>query len=186
MKPHQTMHRQRASLVVGCVSAIMLGATGCHVGNPYQPTDPIQASQAALALQSLPTLEDAKAQVTAAVEHVGQQISALVPAVAYAWRHDESRGGCSPPYEQSEGQEILLASYVSDVPIPEANWKQAYNIASAAADGLGATEVTVFKDAPDDHDVQFSSDTGTLLRLGSQKAALITGSTGCRLPADKH
>jgi Lipoprotein confined to pathogenic Mycobacterium len=166
--------------------AIALAATGCHVSNPYQPTDPTDATQAAAALTALPTLEDTKAQMTAAIERVGQQISAAVPAVKFTWRLDEGRVGCNPPYEQSQGQEILLAKYASDVPIPEQNWKQAYDIVSQAASGLGATSVTVFQDAPNFHDVQFSSETGTVLRLASQKAALITGSTGCRLPADKH
>lgn len=56
-------------------------------------------------------------------------------------------------------------------------------MAQQAASSLGATELTVFKDYPNDHDLQFTSDTGTTLRFGSQAAALITGSTGCRLPS---
>jgi Lipoprotein confined to pathogenic Mycobacterium len=155
------------------------------VNDPHQPTDPTQAGRAATELASLPTLEDTKTQVTSAIEQVGQQISAIAPTVKFTWRLDESRGGCRSPYEQSQGQEILLAKYVSDVPIPEQNWKQAHDIAAKAANALGAAGVTVFKDAPDDHDVQFASDTGTVLRLGSQVAALITGSTGCRLPANE-
>ncbi|GAY13293.1 LppA family lipoprotein [Mycobacterium sp. shizuoka-1] len=156
------------------------------MSNPYQPTDPTQATRAAAELTSLPSLEDTKSSMIAVIEDVGQQISVAVPAVRFTWRLDEGRVGCTPPYEQSQGQEILLAKYASDVPIPEQNWKQAYDLMSKAAAGLGATTVTVFQNAPEFHDVQFSSDTGTVLRLASQKAALITGSTGCRLPADKH
>ena len=156
------------------------------MNNPYKPTDPTHAGQAATSLQSLPTLEDTQAQVSAAIERAGQQISAVVSTVVWAWRREPSRGGCMPPYEQSEGEEILLANYVSDVPIPEQNWKQAYDIATQTANGLGATAVTVFKDEPNNHDVQFSSETGTTLRFGSQKAALLSGSTGCRLPTNKH
>lgn len=172
--------------VIACVMSFALAATGCHVKNPYQPTDPTQASNAATSLKSLPSLEDTQAQMKSVIEHVGQQISAVAPTVTFTWRRDDSRAGCSPPYEQSEGQEILLAKYVSDVPIPEANWKQAYDLAAQAAHTLGAGTVTVFKDTPNNHDVQFSSDTGTILRIGSQAAALLTGSTGCRLPASKH
>jgi Lipoprotein confined to pathogenic Mycobacterium len=156
------------------------------MSNPYQPTDPTEARQAATRLQSLPSLEDTKAQMTAAIERVGQQISTIAPTVSFAWRLEESSGGCTPPYEKSDGQEILLAKYVSDVPIPEQNWKQAYDIAAQTANTLGATAVTVFKDGPDNHDLQFSSETGTVLRFASQKATLLTGSTGCRLPANKH
>lgn len=156
------------------------------MSNPYTPTDPTQAGQAAAFLLSLPTLEDTKAQLLAAIERVGQQISALTPTVAFVWRHEESRVGCRPPYEQSEGQVIMLPSFVSEVPIPEQDWKQAYQITAEAATALGAGSVTVFKDGPGDHDVQFSNDAGTILRLASQKAALVSGHTGCRLPADKH
>jgi hypothetical protein len=154
--------------------------------NQYQPTDPSHASQAATSLTALPTLEDTQTHVESMIEHVGQGISAVVPGVTWTWRRESSRGGCNPPYEQSDGQEVLLANYVSDVPIPEQHWKQAYDIAAQAASALGAATVTVFKDAPNNHDVQFSNGTGTTLRLGSQAAALITGSTGCRLPANRH
>lgn len=169
-----------------CIAALALAVTGCHVSNPDKPTDATQAGRAAASLTSLPTLEDTKAQMMSTIEQVGRQISAIAPAVAFTWRHEESRGGCSPPYEQSDGNLILLAKYVSDVPIPEQSWRQAYEVASQAARGVGAPTVTVFQDAADFHDVQFSSETGAVLRLASQKAALLTGSTGCRLPADKH
>ncbi|MCI4675632.1 LppA family lipoprotein [Candidatus Mycolicibacterium alkanivorans] len=155
------------------------------MGNPYQPTDPTDASKAAASLTSLPSLEDTHEHVKAVIEQVGQQISALAPAVTWSWRREESRGGCNPPYEQSDGHQILIANYVSDVPIPEQNWPQAYDIARRAAAGLGDVAVTVFKDAPNDHDVQFSTETGTTLRLGSQKAALLSGGTGCRLSTSK-
>lgn len=80
------------------------------MSNPYKPTDPTHASQAAASLTSLPTLEDTKAQMLAMIEQVGHQISAMAPSVSFTWRHEESRGGCMPPYEQSEGQVILLPS----------------------------------------------------------------------------
>ncbi|MGH3643218.1 MAG: LppA family lipoprotein [Mycobacterium sp.] len=156
------------------------------MSDPYQPTDPTQASQAAVSLTSLPSLEDTQASIKAAIEQVGQQISAIAPGVAFDWRRTASRAGCNPPYEQSDGKQILMPNYVSEVPIPEQNWNQAYSIAKDAAAALGAATITVFKDAPNDHDVQFSDNSGTTLRLGSQVSALVTGGTGCRLPADKH
>jgi hypothetical protein len=166
--------------------AITLATSGCHVSNPYKPTDPTPARQAAASLTSLPTLEDTRAQLISTIETVGQQISAVAPGTKFEWRLDEGRVGCNPPYEQSEGQEILLAKYVSDVPIAEQFWKRVYDIVAEAAKTFDAGNVMVFKNAPDNHDVQFSSATGTVLRVASQKAALLAGSTGCRLSADKH
>jgi hypothetical protein len=153
--------------------------------NTSQPSpDP---SRPPVALQSLPTLEDTRAQIVAAIEQVAQQISLLMPQTSWSWQREESRtGGCPAPYKESEGQELLLAHYVSEVPIPEQSWRQAYDIAANAAHGLGAVKVTVFQDNAGFHDVQFSSDTGLTFRFASQKAALLTGSTGCRLPAAKR
>jgi hypothetical protein len=152
------------------------------VDKPYQPTDPTTASQAATVLTSLPSLEDTKTQMETAIVQLGHQITAIAPTVSWDWRREDSRGSCNPPFDQSDGERIELRGYVSDTPIPEQNWKQAYDLAQQAATSVGATNLTVFKDAPNDHDVQFTSDTGTTLRFGSQAAALISGSTGCRLP----
>jgi len=171
---------------LGVVVSISLLATGCQMNNPYKPTDPTEASKAATSLSSLPSLEDTKIQVDAAIAELGKQITALVPSVTWNWSDEDSRGGCHPPYEQSDGEQILLRNYLSAAPIPEQDWKQAYDLAKKTADSLGATHATTFKDAPNDHDVQFSSSTGTVLRFGSKASALITGSTGCRLPAVKH
>ncbi|MBE5477940.1 hypothetical protein E3G68_005294 [Mycobacteroides abscessus] len=148
---------------------------------PCQPTDPADASKAASELTSLPSLEDTRAQLAKTIEQVGQQISSIAPEVRWDWRLEDSHTGCMPPFEQSQGQETLLAKYVSDVPIAEQYWQQTYEVAMRAANHLGLTEVTTFKNALGDHDVQFSGDSGMGLRLGSQKAALLTGHTGCRL-----
>ncbi|MCV7110068.1 LppA family lipoprotein [Mycolicibacterium setense] len=153
------------------------------MSDPYKPTDAGQASQAADALKALPSLEDTRTQVESALEKLGQQITAIAPSVTWEWRRTDSKGGCNPPYEQSDGQLLLLRNYVSDTPIPEQNWKQAADLAQLVASSLGATELIVFKGQPNDHDLLFSSETGTTLRFGSQAAALITGSTGCRLPS---
>ena len=155
------------------------------MNDPQQPTDPTQAGHAASSLNSLPSLEDTQTTMKATIEQVGQKISAIAPAVVFSWRRTTTRTECSPPYEQSDGLQVRMPNYVSEVPIPEQSWGQAYEIAKEAAATLGATTITVFKDAPNDHDVQVSNDTGTTLRVGSQAAALVTGGTGCRLPADK-
>lgn len=178
-----SQHRFLSALV--CALSLALLTTGCNVKNPYKPTDPTEATKAAAALTTLPSLEDTQAQVEAAIVALGHQITAIAPTVIWEWRFDHSRTECNPPYEQSDGEEILLRKYVSDTPIPEQSWKQALDLAQQAAHSLGATNLTVFKDSPNNHDLQFTSETGTTLRFGSQAAALLTGSTGCRLPQSR-
>lgn len=155
------------------------------MNNPPEPTDPSSVSQSADTLRALPSLEDTHNQVEAAILRLGQQITAIVPTVSWQWRREDSRGNCMAPYEHTDGERIVLRNYVSDNPIPEQDWQQVYNLAVETAHSLGADNLTVFKDNPSDHDVQFTSDTGTTLRFGSQTAALIGGSTGCRLPSQQ-
>lgn len=162
-----------------CFASIAIIATGCHVTNPHKPTDPSQASQTATALESLPSLEATHQQVQSAIEQLGQQITLLAPNTHFEWRREDSRTGCVPPYEQSNGKIITLRNYVSDAPVPEQNWPQVQALAQQTAQTMGLTNVTVFKDTPNNHDVQFSDETGTALRLGSKDATVITGKTGC-------
>lgn len=184
--PHQTRpHRQGRHVLLATATAIMLATTGCDMTDPYHPTSPADSAQAAETLKTLPSLEYTEAQVHATIEHIGAQATAISPSLNWYWHREPSRGGCLPPYEQSGGEEILMDNYVSDTPIPEESWAQIFAIARDAATKLGATGLEVFKDAPGDHDVRFYNQTGTAIRLGSWKAALITGSTGCRLPRDK-
>lgn len=155
---------RNVSLLVGVV-AIALLATGCHVKSPYEPTDPSDAAEAAETLTTLPSLEDTRDQVETAILQLGHQISVIAPEVFFEWRREDSRGNCMAPFERTDGQRILLRNYVSETPIPELHWQQAYDFAVEVAHSLGA------------------SDTGITLRFGSQAAALISGSTGCRLPS---
>ncbi|MCV7258542.1 LppA family lipoprotein [Mycobacterium shimoidei] len=153
--------------------------------NPYQPTDPAEAANATARLKMMPSLEETEAQLKETIEQIGAKASSLVPSLVWTWHREPSRAGCTPPYEQSDGQLVLMPNYVSDIPIPENSWKPVFEIARDAAAKLGANSIQVFRDSPDNHDVEFFNETGTSIRLGTQKAALISGSTGCRLPRDK-
>jgi hypothetical protein len=181
-------HGYDRRILFGVVVAAALTMTGCSMTkDPYRPTDPGEAAKAAKSLEDLPSLEDTQTKLTSVIEQIGHDAAGIAPALTWQWDHEPgpSSVGCNPPYEQSEGEEILMANYVSDVPIPDENWDQVLAIARDAAAKLGTTGMEVFQDAPGRHDVRFYNKTGTALRIGSQKAALISGSTGCRLPRDK-
>lgn len=173
----------RALLVVAVAALLMM--TGCDMTDRYNPTTPDQATQATENLKTLPSLEDTEAQVRAIIEQIGARVSAIAPSLTWRWHHEPSQGNCSPPFDKSHGQIILMAKYISDTPIPEEAWAQIFAIARDAAIELGTTRMEVFKDAPGDHDVRFYNETGTAIRIGTLKAALISGATGCRLPRDK-
>jgi len=179
------MNALRPMNFVAPVALIALLGTGCQVQNSNKPVESSSsATSPATSLQSLPSLEDTRNQIQGAIENLGQQLTALVPGIDWKWYQEDSGAGCSgTAYQGSDGQMILLRNYVSNIPIPDDKWTQAMDLAQRTAQSLGVQSLTVFKDAPNDHDVQFSNDTGTTLRFGSRASVLITGGTGCRLPA---
>jgi hypothetical protein len=173
-------------MLFGAVVAVALTMTGCNMTkDPYQPTDPGEAAKAAKSLDDLPSLEDTEAELTSVIEQLGHDASTIVPTLSWYWHREPSHGGCLPPYEQSEGELTRMPSYLSDTPIPDESWDHVLAIARDAAAKLGTTGMEVFQDAPGNHDVRFYNKTGTALRVMSQKAAVLTGDTGCRLPRDK-
>ncbi|BAP97705.1 hypothetical protein MMAS_27940 [Mycobacteroides abscessus subsp. massiliense CCUG 48898 = JCM 15300] len=75
--------------------------------------------------------------------------------------------------------------YVSDVSIPESHWDEVLAAAKETAASIDAPKLDVIHDAPNNHDVRFSNETGTAIGLTSQANTVISGYTGCRLPAAK-
>ncbi|MGV0586798.1 LppA family lipoprotein [Mycobacteroides chelonae] len=155
------------------------------MNNPDAPTPTTEATKALEELKSLPTLEDTNEKLTTSIQQLGAKISALVPSVTWHWQDEPQRIGCSKPYEQSDGKVILMPFYVSDVPIPESRWNEVLAAAKETAAAIDTPKLDVIHDAPNNHDVRFSNETGTAIALTSQVNTVISGYTGCRLPAAK-
>ncbi|WP_100483797.1 LppA family lipoprotein [Mycobacteroides abscessus] len=155
------------------------------MNNRYAPTPQTEAAKALEELKTLPSLEDTEARVQAAVDEIIAATTQLVPGVKWRKFDDRTIGNCEPPYDQSAGKRVFLPKYVSEVPVPEENWHQVYEIARKEAAEIGATKSDALQDIPGKHDFRFYNDTGTAIRIGSQKTAMVAGYTGCRLPAAK-
>ncbi|MDM2429419.1 lipoprotein LppV [Mycobacteroides abscessus subsp. massiliense] len=153
--------------------------------NHYAPTPPTEAAKALEELKTLPSLEETKARIQAAVDEIIATTTQLVPSLKWQRFDDGETGNCESPYDQSEGKRVFLPKYVSEVPVPEENWNQVYEIARKTAAEIGATKSDALQDIPGKHDFRFYNDTGTAIRIGSQKTAMVAGYTGCRLPAAK-
>ena len=89
--PSTNTQWQRSAVV--CAMSVALLVAGCHMTNPYKPTDSAEASQAAASLTSLPSLEDTKTQTEAAIVELARQITAFVPTMHWDWLHEDSRVG---------------------------------------------------------------------------------------------
>nr|WP_051132762.1 LppA family lipoprotein [Nocardia paucivorans] len=76
---------------------------------------------------------------------------------------------------------MTTGSMFSPVPISNAEWPRVLTIARDLTAPHGITVLTVRFDAPGNHQVVLHSpDHGNEIEIGTGKAALITGLTGCR------
>lgn len=174
--------------IIGCIAAIIfLTMTGCHVSNPYEPTPPDESAKALEVLKTLPSLEDTKAQLHETIESIKDSIETLIPKVTWREFDKGSKAGCFKPYDQSDGQSVYLPDAVaSGVSVSEVNWALILQAAKEAAAKLGIADVQVFQDNPGKHDVGLYGPGGIFIKVGYAGNLVISGYTGCRLPAAKR
>ncbi|SLI42299.1 lipoprotein LppV [Mycobacteroides abscessus subsp. bolletii] len=152
----------------------------------YQRTSPTEATKAEATLASLPSLEETKEQVQNAINEIISTASNLNPEISWRQSNNADSGGCLPPYDTTKGQTAFLPnSIAANANISEAQWTNIFEAAKASAAKIGATEVQVYHDSPGNHDVRYSSNTGTFIKVGYAGNLIISGSTGCRLSAHK-
>lgn len=167
--------------------ASVLTLTGCGsdvLDNPYEKSSPAVTADSAAILETLPSLEDTEMQVHSAVVQIGAFVDSLVPGMKWTWIRERSVGGCSRPFDGTDGDDVKLKNYVSEGPIPDSIWPQVFEHAKALAAAVGATEYQIFHDDPSRHQVRFYSPDGTAIFIGST-GAVISANTGCRLPQAK-
>jgi hypothetical protein len=184
-KPANPSPRRRHGLLCAAVVAALTTA-GCHVTGPDDPTPPSVAAKALEVLKSLPSLEDTKAQVQAAMTDIETAASNLIPTIRWETLDQGSGSTCARPYEQSDGQEYFLPDAVAvRVPVSEQDWAKIQEAAKQAAAKLEATEVQVMQNGPANHDVGFYGPTGLFIKVSYRGNLVVSGFTGCRLPRDK-
>ncbi|BBZ82735.1 hypothetical protein MABM_26510 [Mycobacteroides abscessus] len=171
----------------GCIAAIIfLTMTGCHVSNPYEPTPPDESAKALQELKTFPSLEDTKTQLQNTIESIKASIETLIPKITWREYDKGSKAGCFKPYDQSDGQSVYLPDAVaSGVSVSEGNWSSILQATKEAAAKLGATDLQVFQDNPSKHDVGLYGPGGLFVKVGYAGNLVVSGYTGCRLPAAK-
>ncbi|MEZ0053510.1 hypothetical protein ABIA30_004539 [Mycobacterium sp. MAA66] len=156
------------------------------MNNPHEPTPPSVAAKSADELKSLPSLEDTKIAVQAAMDQITAAVSQLIPDARWETLSDGSGNTCDHPYEQSEGRSYFLPHVGAvRVPISEDQWASIQGIAKSAAAKLDATDFQAMKDQPGNHDVGFYGPAGLAVNVAYSGNLVVTGFTGCRLPADQ-
>lgn len=124
-------------------------------------------------------LEDAKDQYRAAVTQLANAITALVPGLT--WRTDmDTWTGCGGEYEWTRAKAAYFMIVFSG-PIPDDKWLQAVQIVKDGVEQFGATGFGVMKNKPADHDVYFAGHGGVEFKCSTQKAAVLTAQSDCRI-----
>ncbi len=176
--------------VIGCIAAIIfLTMTGCHVSNPYEPTPPDESAKALEELKTLPSLEDTKIQLHNTIESIKASVEVLIPKINWRELDKEEKAGCAnlKPYDQSDGQSVYLPDTVAaGVSVSEGNWALILQAAKEAAAKLGIADVQVFQDSPSKHDVALYGPGGIFIKVRYAGNLVVSGYTGCRLPAAKR
>ncbi|MEB3032993.1 LppA family lipoprotein [[Mycobacterium] nativiensis] len=155
------------------------------MSQPYEPTPPSVAAEAADVLRSLPSLEDTQAQVQAAMNEITAAAGQLISSVRWETLHEGSGGNCERPYEQTAGKRYFLPDAIAqNVDVSEQAWAKLEQAAKVAAAKLDATEVQVMQNQPGNHDVGFYGPTGLFIKVGYRGNLVVSGYTGCRLPRE--
>lgn len=177
----------RFQIVLGaCVVGLALLATGCDVSEPYPPTPSTDAEQALDQLRSLPSLEETKTQVQAAVDEITAAAAKAIPGIRWAAAGNAGEGNCEAPYEQTDGRRYFLPNQVAErVSVSEQQWNELLSVARESAAKLGATDEQVMQDQPGHHDVWFTGPAGVFIKFSYKGNMVVSGYTGCRLPQDK-
>ncbi|MGO4205251.1 LppA family lipoprotein [Rhodococcus sp. TAF43] len=180
------MNRRTLPLLAVLATTVTILTTGCgdQMGNPYNHTDEEIAAAAAL-LPTRPSLEDTEKQIAAALQAIMDAAKAIAPTLQWEPQDQRSQSSCGGAFGKTDGLEIDLPDYVSSVPISDADWPRILQAARDIAAPLGITQLNVRVDKPGQHDVVLTSDDGSRIDLGTYVAALVSGNTGCRLPAQR-
>ncbi|WP_194819800.1 LppA family lipoprotein [Nocardia sp. XZ_19_385] len=177
------------TLVAGVIMMILL-AIGLYrmTENPYEPSSDDETAAAAQQLQQRSSMEDATAEINGVVEQIAAAASELVPGLRFYWNREESTTRCGRPFDRTNGLKRTLRNYVASAPIPDEVWPTLVGRVNEIVAKVGASNPAVMQDinsvpgTPGNHDIWFSNpDIGTVIKVGSQKATVISATTGCHL-----
>ncbi|MGV0687341.1 LppA family lipoprotein [Mycolicibacterium thermoresistibile] len=136
-------------------------------------------------IADLPDIEQTKAQMLDLIERVRSEVVRLVPE-SEPWRqaYKERRSGCTQQATGRKGVTVHLVKSVTSVSLSDEQWSVVYPAVQRLAAEAGLIEVTTMTNTSRNHDIRFSSNDGRTLVFASKEATLLTGSIGCRRPAE--
>jgi Lipoprotein confined to pathogenic Mycobacterium len=163
-------------MVVVFMSVFGCGATDPGTqGNP----GPQRVTELENGLRAKPSLEEAKAEYSAAMNQMAGNIAALTSGMTWHVKEDSWRG-CGGDYGWTRAKQVYYY-IVFDKAIPDDLWPHAIEIVKNGAAHFGATTVNVFVDQPGNKDLTISGAGGVEFEFGTAKQTIFSGKSDCRM-----
>lgn len=187
-------------LLAAFLATTTILVTGCDaMSDSDRPTTQQETEDAARKLQQRPNLEDAEAQVQQVMDQIAAAATNLAPTLQFEWIDDRTTPSCDKPFDRTNGRKVYMRNLWARAPFPEDQWPTFFTQVRDLAATVGATWVQPIRDeiptstpttvpSPEfrQHDVNFfNPETGTTIRVGTDKATIISATVGCHLPKDK-
>ncbi len=169
-------------ILAAIVCATVLTGCGDRMNDPDRPSKE-DIAHAEAELRQLPSVEDTERQLAVLLQRIADAAKTVAPELEWRTLRDRGQGklGCPSPYLETAGVSMTTDSLTSAVPITDDEWPRVLQAARDLAAETGITALTVRADTPGRHDITLHApDHGNEITLGTNKAALLTGLTGCR------
>jgi hypothetical protein len=125
--------------------------------------------------------EEALTHYEAILQETADDITELVPELAWKWNRDPDFLDCTGEFAETRGVRAGTRNLLANGPIPDSVWPAALQIVRDRAVELGAIREHVYANQPGHHDVAVYGDNGVEIRLMSRERAVLTATSDCHL-----
>ncbi|MFC4377780.1 LppA family lipoprotein [Nocardia halotolerans] len=183
------MERTALMRVIGCLAAVAIVA-GCGLSeleSPYKEYSPAEIAHAEDMMSRLPSLADTEKRLATLIQNISEAMKTVAPDLEWevAVKGSQGKLGCLGAYSDSQSVSMTTDMLTSSTPISDDEWPEVLQLVRDLAATHGITSLTIDADSPGNHDVTLHSpDHGNRIRMGTFKAVMLGGVTGCRFRAD--
>lgn len=134
-------------------------------------------------LRSQPSLEETERLLNDTVGQIADAATGIVETLRWEQLRERSEGTCGHDYRDTGGLKVFMPNIRADQPVPEKDWPRVLKVARDIARQAGITEMQVLSDVPGNRNVWLYGENGNAITIGYRGATVVSGRTGCRLPA---
>lgn len=145
------------------------------------PVNPDHAKALDDELRSKGSAEEALTRYESIVQSTADDITAVMPELAWKWNRDPDFLDCTGEFAGTSGVRVGTRNLLANGPIADDAWPTALQIVRDHAAELGAVREHVYADKAGHHDIAFYADNGVEIRLLTRGRAVLSAMTDCHL-----